>query len=74
MEPQRFVYYLKLWDGKLIYSEGTDMMDAAHNIGISLASVKRAMPVRRVLTEVEKLERKEIFKKLREQYGKARNT
>ena len=70
MEPQRFIYYLKLRDGRLLYAEGESWEGAARGIGIRADAIKRSMPVKRVLTEAEKAERAETFRKLREIYGK----
>lgn len=65
MEPLRFLYYLKLRNGKLLQAEGTSAEEAAREAGIKFALVKRHMPVHRILTEAEKLERNERFKELR---------
>lgn len=65
MESQRFVYYLKLRDGRLLYAEGESWQDASRSAGIAQHLVKRSMPVRRVLTEKEKAERKERIQKLK---------
>ena len=56
MEQRKFTYYLKLHSGRLVYSDGTDWQDAAREVGIQPAEVKRHMPTAALRTP-EELER-----------------
>lgn len=62
---RKFVYYLKLLDGRLLHAEGADPAEAARAAGVKLAEVKRHMPVDVVLTEEEIAARAQRFKMLR---------
>jgi hypothetical protein len=51
---RRFVYYLKMQDGRLLHAEGESVEEAARAAGVKLADVKRHMPVRAIPTEAER--------------------
>lgn len=53
MIQRKFTYYLKLYSGKLVYSDGVDWQDAAREAGIPLVEVKRHMPIAALRTPEE---------------------
>lgn len=62
---RRFLYYLKMRNGRLIHAEGESAEDAAIAAGVKLRDVKRHMPVKALLTVEELRKRAERFEMLR---------
>jgi hypothetical protein len=50
---RRFRYYLKLYDGRMVYGEGESWEEAAKEARVKLADVKRCMPVEALKTPEE---------------------
>jgi hypothetical protein len=65
MAQRKFEYYLKLKDGRLLHAQGTSVEEAARAAGVSMAGVKRHMPVRALLTPAEIEARAKRFAALR---------
>lgn len=66
-----FKYYIKCWDGRLLYAEGSTIEEAAKVAGVTMYDIKRHMPVAAIPTEEEKAERAKKFQALKEkQKGK----
>lgn len=53
MIQRKFTYYLKLHNGRLVYSDGVDWQNAAREAGIAPAEVKRHMPTAALRTQEE---------------------
>jgi len=70
---RQFKYYLKCYDGRLLYAEGPSIQDAAKAAGVELSEIKRHMPVKSILTEAEKAEQAKKFKALKEKKAKERS-
>ncbi len=65
-EPRKFEYSLRMRDGRYLRKcIGTSIEDAARRAGEDLAQVKRALPVRKVLTQAERDTRAQRFEQLR---------
>lgn len=62
---RKFLYYLKLRDGMLVYAEGHDPEEAFAAAGVTAAQVKRHMPVKALLTEEELEKARKRFDQLR---------
>ncbi len=66
IEPQEFEYSLRMRDGRYLREcIGTSVEDAARRAGEDPAQVRRALPVRKVLTAAEREARAARFETLR---------
>jgi len=69
---RKYRYYLKLHNGQLLYGEGRDAAEATRDAGVTLAEVKRHMPVEALLTPEEIAARIARFAALRARQAAAR--
>lgn len=69
---RKFLYYLKMRDGRLLHAEGESAEDAARAAGVEIAQVKRHMPVEALLTDEEIQKRAERFEMLRRKQKEAK--
>ena len=65
MQARKFRYYLKLFDGRLLYGDGTDVAEACRSARVRLAQVRRHMPIKAILTDEERKQRAAKFDALR---------
>lgn len=66
MEKRKFRYHFRLHKGgPLRYGEGATVEEAARDAGVTMAQVKRHMPVEALLTAEEKERRQQRFEMLR---------
>ncbi len=74
-EPQEFEYSLRMRDGRYLQEcIGTSVEDAARRAGEDPAQVRRALPVRRVLTAAEREARATRFEMLRKKTKEEKET
>jgi hypothetical protein len=50
---RKFRYYMKLFDGRLVYGVGESIKEAAAAAGVIPNEIKRCMPVEALQTEAE---------------------
>lgn len=65
MQARKFRYYLKLFDGRLLYGDGTDVAEACRRAHVKLENVRRHMPIKSILTDDEIKARRAKFDALR---------
>jgi hypothetical protein len=69
-EARRYIYGLKLRDGRYLHAEGIDWQDAAKHARVKPSQVKRHMPVGIVLTATEREAQAQRLRALQEQKRK----
>jgi hypothetical protein len=62
---RKFIYGLKLRDGRYLHGEGTSWEEAARSIDVNPSDVKRAISVKAVLSVAEIAKRDERIAKLK---------
>lgn len=73
MEKRKFRYHFRLHKGgPLRYGEGATVEEAARDAGVTMAQVKRHMPVEALLTPEERERRQQRFEMLRRRQTEAR--